>query len=620
MPIQPAIEEDNAPASTANAVAGRMAADRPQQAWNTAWSGAKVNGNLQGKSNLERGKFALNQIMANTSDLDSVGAIQLESGGTIKDHPTYGKMLVAEQKSRFDSRNDVDEMASAQAQTQVKETVKAMEAQLIAAGPDGDVGAIKEAAAAELLSFGTTEATDRANELLKGDYRVSQALYQSYLDDFAKNDPPNMSEVIQDYTSGRLSKDMFNELKSKGEFGDQIDQRITAAGVPTAETMAAEIVGEATGLISSKAMGSSASNIEQTNTLITNSLAPEIKQKLRAFAIANPKATARDFLVESNRIQNELRGRLKPTEFEQGELRWSAKGGFEYTGLGREVTIQTTKALDGSTIHFYDNVNVADIPKSAKITDRYFTQEEAQTAGQLYMSATPNDGYSPRTRAISKKLGMHPSAFVRKQLQNMGYTMSTDFNTTSAVQSGKAIDPAIMDGLNVIGKYESDSVGGYNAVNQIGSKGGRGVDGYSGHYSKLGGRDLTSMTLGEVMELQAPRPGMSNEQWKAEGRLHAVGRYQFIGDTLRGTAEAMGISPSEKFTPELQDRMGAWLLSEYGMGQWVGPSDRATPQERALVQNVRRKLQAARVILSNPNAGNIQRARAMRTVGNPFGQ
>ena len=138
---------------------------------------------------------------------------------------------------------------------------------------------------------------------------------------------------------------------------------------------------------------------------------------------------------------------MQPTEHDKGELRWTAKGGFEYTGLGREVTIQSTKGVDGATINFYDNVNVSDIPKSAKITDRYFTQEEAQTAGSLYMAATPNDGYSPRTRAIAKKLGEHPSAFVRKQLQGMGYTMSTDFNSTAAVQGGKAIDPAIMDGL-----------------------------------------------------------------------------------------------------------------------------------------------------------------------------
>ena len=270
--------------------ASLMQAEDFQAAFDHAWSGSLTLGPDAGKGKLERGKGVVNMLMANTNDLDSVGDIRLESGGTIKDHPTYGKMLVAEQKSRFDSRNDVDEMASAQADLQVTETIKSMENQLIQAGPDGDVGAIKEATAAQLMSFGTAEATDEANKLLKGDYRVSQSLYQSYLDGFAKNDPPNMSEVIQDFTEGRLSPDMFIRLKTMGEFGDQIDQRITASGVPTAEKMAGEIVGEATALISSKAMGDSASNIEQTNTLITNSLAPEIDQKLRAFAIANPKA------------------------------------------------------------------------------------------------------------------------------------------------------------------------------------------------------------------------------------------------------------------------------------------------------------------------------------------
>ena len=45
--------------------------------------------------------------------------------------------------------------------------------------------------------------------------------------------------------------------------------------------------------------------------------------------------------------------------------------------------------------------------------------------------------------------------------------------------------------LDVLGKYESDGVGGYNAVNQIGIKNGRGVLGYSGDYRNLGSKPLT---------------------------------------------------------------------------------------------------------------------------------
>ncbi len=595
-----------------------------QEAWNHAWKDAQTLGKYAGKGNLEKGKGALNDVISSTPNLEDLRKVRLDNGSTLGDHLTYGAVIDAEEKRRFDSSNDIDQMYSAKANIQVKETERAMKAELIAAGPDADVGAIKESYAAQLRSYGTAEGDDAATTLLSGDYKASPVLFQYYKDQIAKGKPSDFSEIITSFTEGRLTPEQFNALKKLDEFGDQLDQRITASGVPDAETLAGDLVKEASTVISKKlTLGTDGSNIDQINTLVTNSITPEIRNRLRAFALANPKAERHEFLAEAATIQKEIRARLKPAELDQGELKWSKEEGLTYSGIGnKNVAIQTTRSADGKqTITFYDKTNVVDIPKSATSQDRYLSPEQAQVAGQKYMAATPNDEYSPRIRQISRKLGLYPSEFVRKQLQGMGYTMSTDFNSTSAVQGGKAIDPSIMNGLNVIGKYESDTKGSYNAVNQRGIKGGLDVDGYSGHYSKLGGKDLTSMSLGEIMELQAPRPGMSNEQWKAEGRLHAVGRYQFVGKTLRGIAEAIGISPSEKFTPELQDRMGAWLLSEYGMGQWTGVTKAggATAQEKALLTQVRQRLQEARAILSNPNAGNIQRARAMRIVGQAFG-
>ena len=72
------------------------------------------------------------------------------------------------------------------------------------------------------------------------------------------------------------------------------------------------------------------------------------------------------------------------------------------------------------------------------------------------------------------------------------------------------------------------------------------------------------------MSLQANN-GMSNQEWINNGRLHAVGRYQFIGPTFKAVVQRMGISPDTKFTPEVQDRMFMNLLLSGGLGQWVGP-------------------------------------------------
>lgn len=148
--------------------------------------------------------------------------------------------------------------------------------------------------------------------------------------------------------------------------------------------------------------------------------------------------------------------------------------------------------------------------------------------------------------------------------------------------------------LDIIGKYESDPVGGYQAVNQIGIAGGRGVLGYSGDIRKMkqhGGRALTDMTVGEIMDLQKDT-GISNSEWINKGKLHAVGRYQFIGPTLRERVSKLKIDPSQKFTPELQDQLALNYIEDVGsISPWIGPSDKATPAERAEIS----------AFLKNPN-------------------
>jgi murein DD-endopeptidase MepM/ murein hydrolase activator NlpD len=159
--------------------------------------------------------------------------------------------------------------------------------------------------------------------------------------------------------------------------------------------------------------------------------------------------------------------------------------------------------------------------------------------------------------------------------------------------SGKMTDNQ-RQALNILSKYESASSGGYNAVNQIGVSGGRGVlpGSFSGDFRNMKqhkGRALTDMTIAEIMSLQAERPGMSNQEWVNQGRLHAVGRYQFIGTTLPGVVKRSGIPTSVKFSPEVQDLLALQLLKEGGIGQWVGPSDRATSQERVIIEQARRE-------------------------------
>jgi conjugal transfer mating pair stabilization protein TraG len=64
--------------------------------------------------------------------------------------------------------------------------------------------------------------------------------------------------------------------------------------------------------------------------------------------------------------------------------------------------------------------------------------------------------------------------------------------------------------------------------------------------------DLAALTVDQVRDLQA-------DLVRANGGS-AIGRYQFLDDTLDGLVNRPGLSGSELFTPALQDRMALELV------------------------------------------------------------
>lgn len=162
-------------------------------------------------------------------------------------------------------------------------------------------------------------------------------------------------------------------------------------------------------------------------------------------------------------------------------------------------------------------------------------------------------------------------------------------------QTSSLPNPTLKRAADIVANYESAGAGGYNAVNQGGSAGGTSVPAgfYSGDFRNMaqhGGRALTSLTVGEVMNLQAdPGSSMSNDTWVKKGKLHAVGRYQFIGSTLKGLVQRLGISMNAKFTPQLQDQLFLSLLKSGGASQWVGLRY-ASPEEMSIINQARSQL------------------------------
>lgn len=79
-------------------------------------------------------------------------------------------------------------------------------------------------------------------------------------------------------------------------------------------------------------------------------------------------------------------------------------------------------------------------------------------------------------------------------------------------------------------------------------------------------RRPTEMTLGEIYDWIEATPGQN----------HAIGRYQFIPDTLRRVARVAGLERHDRFDAAAQDRLADVLLREAGFDAYMaGGLDRA---------------------------------------------
>lgn len=92
--------------------------------------------------------------------------------------------------------------------------------------------------------------------------------------------------------------------------------------------------------------------------------------------------------------------------------------------------------------------------------------------------------------------------------------------------------------------------------------------------------DFSQLTVGEVMRRQ--RLPRSDPNY-----LFAVGKYQFVPDTLEETVNALGIDRNQRFTPELQERMFADYLI-----------DDKRPQVNAYITGESDDLRAAQLALA----------------------
>lgn len=286
-----------------------------------------------------------------------------------------------------------------------------------------------------------------------------------------------------------------------------------------------------------------------------------------------------------------------------GKLRPTPKGGWESPNLSGENDTKGKGVLYPKSL--MDGIWLDRGPRTGKMS----IPEKGGVGSGGSVSGGPTSGGETEASSTGSSSGGGSQKLSPKDtlMKALGLGALFGLNDTSSSPSGStepeggsssANMPSSVTGihkqaLDIIGKYESDSVGGYNAVNQGGAAGGTIALGHRGDIRKMPqhkGRPLTSFTLKEIMNLQKDIPGMSQSEWERQGRLHAVGRYQFIGSTLANAVSRNNIDPETKYDVSTQDKLALWLLqnSSNGIGQWVGPSHRATPEEKAIVEKARK--------------------------------
>lgn len=131
--------------------------------------------------------------------------------------------------------------------------------------------------------------------------------------------------------------------------------------------------------------------------------------------------------------------------------------------------------------------------------------------------------------------------------------------TTPVVGAGsKDTGTDTAGGYDRLLKFISKGEGGYNAMNQ-GTIGKKIVGSTNDSKSKIG-KDLTSMTIGEVMKRQAYLMDRSNPQIGDYG-IFAAGAYQIIPDTMPAALKFSGLTKKDIFNKKNQDKLGIGLIN-----------------------------------------------------------
>lgn len=107
--------------------------------------------------------------------------------------------------------------------------------------------------------------------------------------------------------------------------------------------------------------------------------------------------------------------------------------------------------------------------------------------------------------------------------------------------------------------FPGESGGDYNALFGYANRPG----------GQFAGVNLTDMTVDQALAFADPSGPYAQSVKGQIGRVATpMGAYQIVGSTLRGAKQGLGLTGSERMTPELQDQLGMWIYQSQGPQAW----------------------------------------------------
>lgn len=226
---------------------------------------------------------------------------------------------------------------------------------------------------------------------------------------------------------------------------------------------------------------------------------------------------------------------------------------------GSQDTVALTKHVVEQIVNRSDRIGDYLVPKGTNTYQRTYDdlQNLNDNAVGRYIRENPEDGYEEDDLVLTPVVGQRNmwgvsvkgSNQILELIPHTELPLSPDAPRREAPVLKKETAPVPSEPIGKLGQVEPTERKILDFVAQPES---------NGSYNVIFGgseKPLTTMTVQQVLDLQGTMKDGST----------AVGRYQFINDTLKELIEKLDVPKDAKFDEDLQDRLGKALLERRGL-------------------------------------------------------